>query len=33
MEMNLNFFGEDTLINALWDIKDKPQTFEEKFNG
>ena len=32
MEMNLNFFGEDTLINALWDIKDKPQTFEEKFN-
>ena len=33
MEMDLNLFGEDTLINALWNIKDKPQTFEEKFNG
>ena len=33
MEMNLNLFGEDTLITALWDLQPKPKTFEEKFNG
>jgi hypothetical protein len=33
MEMDLNLFGEDTLITALWDLQPKPKTFEEKFNG
>ena len=31
--MNLNLFGEDTLITALWDLQPKPKTFEEKFDG
>jgi len=33
MEMDLNFYGEDTLVSALWGKKSQPQTFEEKFNG
>jgi len=31
MEMNLNFFGEDTLITALWNVQKKKPTFEENF--
>ena len=31
MEMNLNFFGEDTLITALWNVQKKKPTFEETF--
>jgi len=33
MEMKLNLFGKGTLVSALWDLQNKPQTFEEKFNG
>ena len=33
MEMDLNFYGEDTLVAALWGKKHQPQTFEEKFDG
>ena len=31
MEMNLNMYGEDTLVNALWDVSPKLKTFEEIF--
>tara|TARA_R100001244_G_scaffold95000_1_gene71313 strand:- start:331 stop:2649 length:2319 start_codon:yes stop_codon:yes gene_type:complete len=33
MEMNLNFYGKDTLVAALWGNKIKEKTFEETFNG
>jgi len=33
MEMNLNFYGKDTLVAALWGNKIKTKTFEETFNG
>jgi len=33
MEMKLNLFGEGTLVSALWNLQNKPQTFEEQFNG
>ena len=33
MEMNLNLFGEDTLVTALWNVSPKKPTFEETFNG
>ena len=32
MEMDLNLFGEDTLITALWNIQNKVKTFKETFN-
>ena len=33
MEMNLNLFGEDTLVTALWNVSPKKPTFEETFDG
>jgi hypothetical protein len=32
MEMDLNLFGEDTLITALWNVQKKIKTFKEIFN-
>lgn len=33
MEMNLNLYGEDTLVTALWNVSPKKPTFEETFDG
>ncbi len=33
MEMNLNLFGEDTLVTALWNVSPKKPTFKETFDG
>ena len=33
MEMNLNLYGEDTLVTALWNVSPKKPTFKETFNG
>jgi len=33
MEMNLNFFGTNTLVSSLWELQPKPKTFEETFDG